>query len=120
MERDDRGQPLPLGSAGTGKGGGRNDAHVSVHDVRPLGGDCVGDSAESRWREQQAERRQARRIEAPHPYSVDALRAGSRRDNHDVVAAVAQLPCEVLEVELETADPWPIPVTDQRDLHVRR
>ena len=118
MERDDSRNSAPHRLRSAAHRGGRNDADVTVRDVDAFIGQRIANRANAGGRHEESKPRRARRRDATHANSVNAIVARRRRDDDDLVASGNERRGEILKMALDPADARMIPVADERDLQL--
>ena len=92
---------------------------MAVCDVNVLFGERFSNRANSSRCHEKTEDRSERRSNATDTNVVDYGFAGRGRDHDDVMTRAGEVGCEVLQVELNAADAWMVPVADEGDLQAR-
>ena len=117
MERHDERNAAPVRLARAAERGGRDDAHVRMHDVGRSAA-IASPSARTPPRvTRNPKPRRARRVDAHHTRCRRRRRTRRWRDDDHVVSRVRESRREILQMQLDAADARTKPVADERDLH---
>ena len=92
---------------------------MAVCDVNALFGECFTNRADSSRCHEKTEDGSERRSNATNANVVDYGFAWRGGDHDDVMTRGGKVGCEVLQVELDAADAWMVPVADEGDLQAR-